>query len=80
MTYCSVMFFERNSETGLFDYITSFDTLNSGLALDVYANTSCPASQLIEADTPEKLNAAKIKMIENMNDPEWLAEFLLPYL
>lgn len=49
-------------------------------AMDYYANTQCPASVHISADTAEELEKEKEQMIRNYQDKEWLEENLYPYL
>lgn len=49
-------------------------------ALDYYANTPCPASQLISSPTEEGLKKGMEEMKKNFQDENWLKEFLYPYL
>ena len=49
-------------------------------ALMYYANTRCPASQLIDADTEYELKAKIGEMILNYMNEEWLNENLYPYM
>ena len=55
-----------------------FDSITQ--ALDCYANTMCPASQLISADTPEELEMKKQRMLDNFSNAEWLENNLYPYM
>lgn len=54
--------------------------LNGTDALNAYANTRCPASQLIDATSPEELADKMTEMVDNFNNPEWLDNELYPYL
>ena len=49
-------------------------------ALEAYANTSCPASQLIDAKDKDELLVKMNDMLNNFKDPKWLEENLYPYL
>lgn len=49
-------------------------------ALNAYANTPNPASQLVDAETPEKLEQTMLEMVEHFKDEKWLEENLYPYL
>ena len=49
-------------------------------ALDYYANTPCPASQLLDAKTKEELEDKMDQMIENFQNKDWLEKELYPYL
>lgn len=45
-------------------------------ALDIYSNTLCPASQIIEASTMKELAEKKQAMIENFNNKEWVKNLM----
>ena len=86
--FCVMQFF-RESEIGAGyiddstdQYINTYNAyFHSGsLALDYYANTPCPASQLIDAETIEDLVKQRNEMLINMNTPEYLEEHVYPYL
>ena len=47
---------------------------NGSLALDYYANTPCPASQLIDADSIEELAEKRNQMLLNFKDEKFLNE------
>lgn len=47
-------------------------------ALYIYANTPCPASQLIYANSEEELAYKHAEMIENFQNQEWLETNLYP--
>ena len=49
-------------------------------ALDAYSNIPNPASQLVDADTPEELVDKMTQMIDNFNNLEWLETELYPYM
>ena len=53
---------------------------NGAAALDYYANTRCPASQLIDAVSKDDLESQMIEMLHNYRDEDWLNENLYPYL
>ena len=79
MEYYAVLFFWHWTEIGSekpkdSDYILGniFRTKNHTVALDVYAETPCPASQLVKANSPEGLEEEITKMVENFRDPEWV--------
>lgn len=50
--------------------------LDGQLALDLYSNIRCPASQLIQADSLEELDKERMKMIDNFNNPDWVNELM----
>ena len=49
-------------------------------ALEAYANTPCPASQLIDAENKEELLVKMNDMLHNFQDKKWLEECLYPSL
>lgn len=49
-------------------------------ALEAYANTPCPASQLVDSLTLEGLESEMNQMAANYADDKWLEENLYPYL
>ena len=53
---------------------------NGLAALEAYANTKCPASQLVDGTTPEELEHAMEDMVEKFKDDKWLEENLYPCL
>lgn len=53
---------------------------NGMQALEAYANTPNPASQLIDAKTKEGLKLSALETIQDMKDEKWLDENLYPYL
>ena len=74
-----VLFFERNS-LGTFDCVGSSSVLPFGTALDVYANTPNPASQLVEGNDVETIINESKKMVENMKDQDYVEHYVDPYL
>jgi len=86
--YCVMMFY-RNGDLGIPSEVADpnewINTRNatftdSQAALNCYANTPCPASQLIEADSKEELKAKQAEMVKNFQNKEWLEKNLYPYL
>lgn len=53
---------------------------NGQQALDYYANTPCPASQLIDGESTEELENKMDEMIDNFNNKAWLETELYPCL
>jgi len=49
-------------------------------ALNAYANTPCPASQLIEAEDDYELKCKMGEMMLNYQNEKWLNENLYPFL
>ena len=49
-------------------------------ALNAYANTPNPASQLIDARTVEELEIKMEEMSQHFKDNKWLEENLYPYM
>ena len=49
-------------------------------ALNVYANTPNPASQLVGGDTEEEVTKASRDMIEKMADADYVEEYVEPYI
>lgn len=49
-------------------------------ALDYYANTPNPASQIIDATSKENLAEKMAEMLRNYDDEHWLETELYPYL
>lgn len=48
--------------------------------LNCYANTMCPASQLLEANTEKELKKKIRKLRDNFRNNEWLEKNIYPYL
>lgn len=48
--------------------------------LNCYANTMCPASQLLEANTEKELKEKIRKLRDNFRNNEWLEKNIYPYL
>lgn len=48
--------------------------------LNCYANTMCPASQLLEANTENELKEKIRKLRDNFRNNEWLEKNIYPYL
>ena len=48
-------------------------------ALNAYANTPCPASQLIQADTEEELLEKIADMRDNFEDKDWVDRNIYPF-
>lgn len=48
--------------------------------LNCYANTMCPASQLLEANTEKELKEKIRKLRNNFRNNEWLEKNIYPYL
>lgn len=80
------MLFYTPNEIGVEDCNESFcDPIirmysNKGDAIIAYANTQCPASQLIEANSQEELEVAIEQMKSNYKDEDWLEANLYSYL
>lgn len=49
-------------------------TTDYNLAMNLYAETPCPASQLVEANSWEELDNKIEEMKKNFNNPEWINE------
>lgn len=75
-----VLFFEENSDK-TFD-LTGESPIysDSYVAMNTYAETPNPASQLIEASSMTELEVSRMQMIKNMSDKKYLDEFVFPYL
>ena len=60
---------------------TGIAYFNNGTdALNAYANTPNPASQLVDGATPEELLNEMATMLNNFSDEKWLETELYPYL
>lgn len=53
---------------------------NGSQALEAYANTPCPASQLIDARDKDELLIKMNDMLNHFKDSKWLEENIYPYL
>lgn len=83
-----VMLFYTEKEIGAGDIETLTDKFintrnayfhNGTLALNYYANTPCPASQLIDAETIEELVIKRNQMLINMNNEEFVMKYIMPF-
>ena len=52
---------------------------SKGEQLDAFANTTCPASQCITADSPKEFNEKVRQMKANFDNPEWIKVNIDPY-
>jgi hypothetical protein len=86
MSKYALMLFYTGRELGITDkpgvwYNTHTYYYDNGTeALNAYANTPCPASQLIQASDQFELECLMGDMLLNFQDEEWLNENLYPYL
>ena len=86
MSKYALMLFETELELGVSSHpgkwvnTKNYIYDNGAQALDAYANTPCPASQLIQAEDDYELKCLMGKMILNYQDENWLNENLYPYL
>ena len=53
---------------------------NASQQLNAYANTMCPASQLVTADSEKEFNEKIEQLKNNFEDPEWIAVHIDPYV
>ena len=78
--YCVMLFVEESDITcdskdnGKWINTRNVYFHNGGMALDYYANTPCPASQLIDAETLPELIQARNQMLLNFKDENFLAQ------
>lgn len=58
------------------DYILAHitKTTDGAYAHHLYAEVPCPASQLVQANSPEELEKKIDEMIKNFENPEWVSE------
>ena len=78
-TYGIVVFFGRN-ENGTFDKLGQTQLLSYFTALNVYANTPNPASQLVGGSTLEEANNNVDDIVNKMKDKSYVEEYVDPYL
>lgn len=84
--YYALMLFETELERGRSTnpnkWINTGNVIytNGAQALNAYASTPCPASQLIDGQSPEELAENIIQMNINYQSEQWLNENLYPYL
>ena len=74
-----VIFFERNND-GTFDSVGQTLPLRYMDALNVYANTPNPASQLVGGDTKEEAIEQAKEMVKKMHNLDYVQEYVDPYL
>ena len=78
--YCVMLFVEESDITrnpkdnGKWINTRNVYFHNGGMALNYYANTHCPASQLIDAETIPELIQARNQMLLNFKDKKFLDE------
>ena len=84
--FYALLLYETELESGISNHPgkwvrTGLLKFTDGLsALNAYAEIPCPASQLVDAETPELLEEEIHKMDENYKNEEWLNKNLYPYL
>lgn len=80
--FYSLMLFFSEKELGISDDPTKFVLVNKihfndgFIALEAYANTRCPASQLVSAETNKGLLKKENEMVNNFKNPEWVKELM----
>lgn len=88
-SYHMIMLFYRPTDLGIPKEIAGENTFintrnvcfeNVRDALHYFANTPCPASQHIRANSIKELEKKKSQMIRNYSNPIWLQNNLYPYL
>ena len=52
---------------------------NASQQLDAYANTMCPASQLVTANSEKEFDEKIEQLKSNFEDPEWVKDNIDPY-
>ena len=78
--YCVMLFVEESDITcdskdnGKWINTRNVYFHNGGMALDYYANTPCPASQLIDAETLPELIKARNQTLLNFKDEKFLEQ------
>ena len=53
---------------------------NKGQQLNAFANTMCPASRCITANSEKEFNEKVRKMQDNFENPEWIKNCIDPYI
>lgn len=82
----AVMLFETEISLGISNtpnkWVNTKNILfkNGSKALECYANTPCPASQLVAAKDDYALQCKMGEMILNYQNEKWLNDNLYPYL
>ena len=74
-----VIFFNRN-ESGTYSEIARTPPFGYLKALEVYANTPNPASQLVGGDTLKEVMSEANEMVKKMLDKDYVAEYVDPYV
>jgi len=86
MSKYAVMFFDTELNLGISNTpekwvnFNNYFTDDGFIALEVYANTRCPASQLIKAKDDEELKKLMDEMINKFKNKDWLNNELYPFL
>lgn len=78
-TFGVVIFFNRNKD-GTFDRVGQTPPMKYFDALNVYANTPNPASQLVGGDTKEEAMEQANEMVKKMHNLDYVQEYVDPYL
>lgn len=84
--YWALMLFNTEIELGISNTpnkwvnTRNFFFTDGTAALNAYADTQNPASQLIDAETEEELICNMEDMLVNYSDEQWLENNLYPYM
>jgi len=74
-----VVFFGKNDE-GTFNRIGQTQVMPYFNALNVYANTPNPASQLVSGDKEEDVVNEAEEIVKKMRNKDYVEEYIDPYL
>ena len=75
-----VLFYMENEDHQTFTRIGISPVVSPAIALEIYANTPNPASQMIQADNITQLWVEVLDMDNKMADPKYTKEYIWPYL
>ena len=78
LKYHALMLFENCG--GKYIHTCNQIFTDGAMALLAYAETPCPASQLVSAETKEELREEMDLMIKNMKDDKWVEKNIDPYV
>lgn len=74
--YGQVIFMEYNEKTNEFDEIGKTSVIEHHVALNIYAETPNPPSQILKGATKEEIKKQYTQLMKDRKNPDWVKMLL----